>query len=135
MDEVVIALFCSDAFTCTLDDKLTCISKNSGGVCDQLIIPPASSAEDNVNFVDDDDVPSLDEPGSYLTATTFLSISSECNELENTISGFGSAKKLKLLEKCVASSINIKGLVFCTEHRFHLRLPSVAEPSQSGRKD
>ena len=132
---MVICSVHSNAFTCTSEDMLTCTLSDSGVVRDQSIIPPASSAEDNVNFVDDDDVPSLDEPGSYLTATTFLSISSECNELENTISGLGSAKKLKLLEKCVASSTNIKGLVFCTEHRFHLRLPSVAEPSQSGRKD
>ena len=84
---MVIALFCSDAFTCTLDDKLTCISNNSGGVCDQLIIPPASSAEDNINFVDDVDVASFNEPENDITSTNFRSIISECKELANTISG------------------------------------------------
>ena len=68
---MVICSVHSNAFTCTSEDMLTCTLSDSGVVRDQSIIPPASSAEDNVNFVDDDDVPSLDEPGSYLTATTF----------------------------------------------------------------
>ena len=71
VDEVLIGSVHSDAFTCTLDDTLTCNSVNSGVVCDKSIIPPSSSAEYNVNFANDVDVTSFDEPGNYLTATNF----------------------------------------------------------------
>ena len=84
----------SDAFSFTLDDTLNCTSSDSGVVCDQSIIPPASSTEDNVNFADDDDVASFDESKSYLTDTTFWSISSECKLLASTISGLESAQNI-----------------------------------------
>ena len=44
-------------------------------------------------------------------------------------------KTLKLLENCVASSINIEGSVFHPENRFQIRLPSVEVLPQSEGKD
>ena len=85
--EVVIGSVSYDELTCTLEDMLTCTSSDRGDVCDQSIVPPASSAEYNVNFADDVAVASFDEPENYLTATTFQFISSVCKELESTISG------------------------------------------------
>ena len=49
---------------------LTCTSSDSGVVCDQPIIPPASSAEENVNFTGEINIESFHEPGSHLTAIT-----------------------------------------------------------------
>ena len=69
--EVVIGSVHSGAFTCTLDDMLTCTSGVSGVVCDQPIIPPASSAEENVNFTGEINIESFHEPGIHLTAITF----------------------------------------------------------------
>ena len=92
VDEVVTGSVHSNAFTCTLDNKLTCTLSNSGVVFDQSIFSPAPSAEDHVNFVDDVDVVSFDEPENYLTATNFQFISSEHKELARTISGLESAK-------------------------------------------
>ena len=76
LDEVVIGSVHYDVFTCTLDNTITCTLSNSGVVHGHSIVPPASSAEENLNFVDDVDVASYDEPENCLTATTFRSISS-----------------------------------------------------------
>ena len=57
---MAIGLFHYDTSTCTLEDTLTCILRNSG-----------ASAEENVNFADDEVLASFDEPENYLTATTF----------------------------------------------------------------
>ena len=69
--DVVIGSVHSDAFTCNSDDTITCPLSYSDVVRDQSIIPPASSAEYNVNFVDDVHVASFDEPEHCLKATTF----------------------------------------------------------------
>ena len=70
---------------------------NSGVVFDQSIFSPAPSAEDHVNFVDDVDVVSFDEPENYLTATNFQFISSEHKELASIISGLESAKIIEAI--------------------------------------
>ena len=69
--EVVIGSVHFDAFTCTLYNKLTCTSINSGLVFDQSIIPPASSVKENVKFADGVNFASFYEPENYLIATTF----------------------------------------------------------------
>ena len=68
---MVIGSVHSNEFTCTLDNILTCNLIDSGAVRDQSIIPPASSAGENVNSADDVDVASFNEPTNYLTDNTF----------------------------------------------------------------
>ena len=75
VDEVVIGSISYDAFTCTLDNNLTCASSNSSVFCDQSIITPASSSEYNVHFTDDVDIASFDKPEKFLADNTFRYIS------------------------------------------------------------
>ena len=91
---MVISSVLSDAFACTLYNTLTCTLRYIGVVCDQSIVSPASSAEDNVNFAVNVDVVSFDEPEHYLISTTFHSISSENTELASTIWVLRSAKHI-----------------------------------------
>ena len=82
---MVISLVHYDAFTCTFYDTLTCTSRDSVVVHDQSIITPTSSAEENINFTDDVDVASFNEPGKYLTATNFQPIHPESKQSVRTI--------------------------------------------------
>ena len=126
VDEVVIGSVNSDTFTCTLDDTITCNFRDSGVVHDQSIIPPVSNAEDNVNFTDDVNVASFDEPENYITVTTLRSINPECDEFASTFSGLESDKKIETIGELRRFIDEYTGMWFHPENQFQISLPSVA---------
>ena len=132
---MVICSVHSNAFTCSSDYPLTCTSRDSVVVRYQSIIPPASSTEDNINFSDDVNLHHLMNLKLVLQLLSFDPIFHNMRNFQALSLSWNQLKILNILGNCVASSINIEGLVFCAENLLQKMIPSVAEPPRSLRKD
>ena len=131
VDEELIGSVHSGSFTVTSGDCLACTSSDSGFVCDQSIIPPASSTEDNINFSDDVNLHHLMNLKLVLQLLSFDPIFHNMRNFQALSLSWNQLKILNILGNCVASSINIEGLVFCAENLLQKMIPSVAEPPRS----